>query len=247
MASSLTLFNTYFLLAREVDYSGPKDTPIYQTDGALIAMAPRAFVADLCVEGSGQLADGRIVNFSGSCSYGPPCLTGGQICYRELDRDAYPWGRGHGATPLRPLRSLAVDPHVIPFGSYVYIPRWKGVRIPSIDGIGGFIHDGCFRADDSGGWIVPRPGDPPGLSHIDIFAGTRAMHRALEAIFPTRSVFEATIDTVSCEQAQSAATRGIPTGAVLIGAAVLGIGVWWAVRRDLITELRPKISRLHGR
>jgi 3D (Asp-Asp-Asp) domain-containing protein len=244
MASTVTLFNTYFLLARESDYSGPKDTPIYRTDGTVIALASRGFVNDLCVEGSGLLADGRVVNFSSGCSYGPTCLTGGQICYTVLDRTRYPWGKGHGTTPLVPLRSLAVDPHVIPFGSFVYLPRWKGVHIPAIDGIGGFVHDGCFRADDSGGWIVPRPGDPPGLSHIDIFAGTRTMHRALERIFPTRTVFEASIDPTSCAQAQTAmpgtasTSGGIPSGAVLIGAAVVGIGVWWAIRHDSVTVVR---------
>jgi hypothetical protein len=51
------------------------------------------------------------------------------------------------------------------------------MEIPAIDGLGGFTHDGCFRADDVGNGI-------DGM-HIDFFAGTTSMWEALEAVFPS--------------------------------------------------------------
>lgn len=54
--------------------------------------------------------------------------------------------------PSRPLtyyRSLAVDPSVIPFGSYVYIPAYRNVN------------GGWFQADDTGGAIIGN--------HVDVF------------------------------------------------------------------------------
>lgn len=173
----LQLCNTYYYLAQQSDYSGPSDTAIYDLSGNVIATAPAAFVADLCVEGSGKLADGRVVNFAGSCQYGPMCSTGGQSCYTALDSGRYPWGEGVGGRPLTPFRSIATDPSVIAPGTCIYVPSWNGLQIPAVDGLGGFTHDGYFVADDGGGWIRG--------SHIDIFCGTRSMWHAMERIRPT--------------------------------------------------------------
>jgi 3D (Asp-Asp-Asp) domain-containing protein len=51
--------------------------------------------------------------------------------------------------PLAYLRSVAVDPKVIPLGSHIYIPAYQS------------INGGWFEADDTGGEIVGR--------HIDVF------------------------------------------------------------------------------
>ena len=51
--------------------------------------------------------------------------------------------------PLGYLRSVAVDPRVIPLGSHIYIPAYAQVN------------GGWFEADDTGGAIIGR--------HIDIF------------------------------------------------------------------------------
>jgi 3D (Asp-Asp-Asp) domain-containing protein len=64
---------------------------------------------------------------------------------------APPPGISFAAGPSRPLRfwhSVAVDPDVIPLGSKVYIPAYKG-------------HGGWFRADDIGGAIIGR--------HLDVY------------------------------------------------------------------------------
>ncbi|MDQ6605761.1 MAG: 3D domain-containing protein [Actinomycetota bacterium] len=51
--------------------------------------------------------------------------------------------------PLAYLRSVAVDPRLIPFGSHIYIPAYRSVN------------GGWFEADDTGGAIIGR--------HIDVF------------------------------------------------------------------------------
>lgn len=174
----MELKHTYYKLAEEKDYSGPKTTPIYTPEGQMIAYVSAPFAFDLSLEGSGKLDDGRVVNYSssgGSCLT-PPGYHGVRSCYRVLDASTYPWGRGHGV-PVEPLRSIAVDPSMIPWNSVVYIREFDGLQIPLIDGVGGFTHDGLFRAEDSGGGIHNN--------HIDIYAGPNGMYRWLDRAIPT--------------------------------------------------------------
>lgn len=72
----------------------------------------------------------------------------------------------------------------------LYAEQLDGILIPSVDGLGDFVHDGCFRADDVGGAITGN--------HFDFFAGTAGMWRALERIFPTRSEFTVYRDGDRC-------------------------------------------------
>ncbi len=176
-----TMWVTYYYLAREADHSGAADTTLYDASCAAIAKVPAAFADAVCVEGSGQLADGRVINYARSCSCGRPCPTGGTVCYAVLDKARYPWGMGAASNALAPLRSVAVDKGVVAVGTVLYAEQWDGVAIPAVDGLGGFTHDGCLRADDVGGAIQ-------GL-HYDFFAGTRAMWLALEKLHKTRSDF----------------------------------------------------------
>ena len=59
-----------------------------------VATAVREVSADfsdsVCIEGSGKLADGRVINFAQTCSCGRPCPTGGIICYSVLDSSQFP-------------------------------------------------------------------------------------------------------------------------------------------------------------
>ena len=89
----------------------------------------------------------------------------------------YPWGIGAVDNAVRPLRSWAVDNDYIPHGSVLYAPFWDGMQMPAIDDLGGFTHDGCFRADDH---------DPNRVigNHYDFYAGTRKMALALDEIAP---------------------------------------------------------------
>ena len=172
------MYITYYYLSQEKDYSGTADTKLYDKQCKVIATVPSKFSDSICIEGSGRLSDGRVLNYASTCSCGRRCPTGGIICYFEVNKSKYPWGVGSKSNPLQPLRSLAVDNSLIPYGTSVYIAEWDGVKIPSVDGIGGFTHDGCFRADDVGGAIKGK--------HFDFFSGTKAMWKALGAIHPTR-------------------------------------------------------------
>jgi 3D (Asp-Asp-Asp) domain-containing protein len=60
-----------------------------------------------------------------------------------------------------PMRTLAVDPHVVPKGSIVYIKETVGLPMP-----GGGVHDGLWYASDVGGSIK---GD-----RIDLYTGQGA-------------------------------------------------------------------------
>lgn len=47
-----------------------------------------------------------------------------------------------------PMRTVAIDPKVVPKGSVVYIPETVGLPVP-----GGGVHDGMWYASDTGGAI----------------------------------------------------------------------------------------------
>lgn len=172
-----TFWTTYYYLAYEENYSGPDDTTLYGEGCTEVAQVPAGFGDAICIEGSGKLEDGTVLNYATRCTCGGPC----NICWAEMDPDSFPWGQGSRGNALEPFRSWAVDTDIISHGTVLYVEEWDGVEIPEVDGIGGFTHDGCFRADDVGGGI-------DGM-HFDFFAGTPDMWRALEQIYPTRSEF----------------------------------------------------------
>ena len=118
------------------------EVDLYTREGFFLGAFPHSYVRELRMEGSGILADGRVVNYAGRCSYGIG------TCYEQLDPEQYPVGRGAGLRALRPFKSVAVDPRVIPFGEPLYVPEFDGLLLPD-----GEIHDGCVRADDAGGAI----------------------------------------------------------------------------------------------
>lgn len=173
-----TLIPTYYKLSEASHFTGPQEV-LRDRRGNRIADVPHSFMVDFCVEGSGKLADGRIVNWSSGTSHGGVCTA------VVLDRTRYPWGAGAGGRVLVPLRSIAIDPRTMPYGTRVYIRAFDGMQIPAIDGLGGFRHDGWFRADDLGGAIRGN--------RVDIFAGTSAMLRALDRAVPSFSHLESVI------------------------------------------------------
>ena len=60
--------------------------------------------------------------------------------------------------PLKPYKSIAVDPKIIPWGTLVYIPKADGMEIPGKTE----KHNGIFLAQDSGDAIDNQ--------HIDMFS-----------------------------------------------------------------------------
>ena len=148
----------FYWLAREDDFDEPDEhrrtadtdrVDIYNRDGFFVGAFPRSSSGTCRMEGSGLLADGRVLNYAGACKYG----TG--TCFEQLDVRTHPFGRGAGP-PHRsmPFKSVAVDPRLVPIGEPLYIPEFDGMRLPD-----GSLHDGCVRADDTGGGIKLRKMD----------------------------------------------------------------------------------------
>jgi len=121
---------------------------VYTRDGFYMGTFGERFVASLRMEGSGWLEDGRVINYAGKCPWGAG------TCFEELDEKTHPYGRGAAHRPLEPFRSVAVDPRLIPIGEPLYVPELDGILLPD-----GTIHDGCVRADDTGGGIKHRKMD----------------------------------------------------------------------------------------
>ncbi|MBL9041833.1 MAG: hypothetical protein JNM83_09545 [Myxococcales bacterium] len=153
---------TYYWLAYESEYANePYEIEIYTRQGFPIGRFPRAYVFELRLEGSGVLRDGRLINYDGRCAYGIG------TCYQTLDPQAHPFGKGGQQRALTPFRSVAVDPRWVPLGTPLYLPELRGMRLPD-----GSSHDGCVRADDTGGGIRRR--------EIDFFVESYANYKALE-------------------------------------------------------------------
>ena len=153
----------FYWLALEEDYQDQlnmpkagrgKDVPVntfvelYTRAGYFFARVPERFAWALRLEGSGIMMDGRIVNYRGSCPFGYG------TCFEQLDVREHPFGRGAGQRPVIPFKSVAVDPRLIKIGEPLYIPEFDGLVLPD-----GSIHDGCVRADDTGGGIKKRKMD----------------------------------------------------------------------------------------
>ena len=144
----------------EIEYRDPDAVDIYTRDGLYVGSYSEDFMWHLRMEGSGILADGRIINYHGACRFGYG------TCFQTLDVRDYPFGRGARRRTLVPFKSVAVDPRLIPLGEPLYIPEFDGMRLPD-----GTIHDGCVRADDTGGGIKKKK--------MDFFVMTYANFRFL--------------------------------------------------------------------
>ena len=121
---------------------------LYTPDGFFMQRVTERLAWALRLEGSGLMRDGRIINYTGKCPYGYG------TCFEQLDEHEHPFGRGAGVRPLVPFKSVAVDPRLVPIGEPIYIPEFDGLVLPD-----GSIHDGCVRADDTGGGIKRRKMD----------------------------------------------------------------------------------------
>jgi hypothetical protein len=133
---------------------------LYTREGYFFGRVPERYACALKLEGSGLLRDGRVVNYTGPCKYGYG------TCFEQLDIADFPFGRGAGKRPLIPFKSVAVDPRVVRIGEPLYVPEFDGMPLPD-----GSIHDGCVRADDTGGGIKGRK--------MDFFVVTYGNFRAL--------------------------------------------------------------------
>ena len=165
LAEELGFALRFYWLSLEQDYDDPdagnvpknggiKTVPkrtfveLYTQAGFFFAHVPERLAWSLRLEGSGLMKDGRIINYTGKCPFGYG------TCFEQLDITDYPFGRGAGTRPLVPFKSVAVDPRLVRIGEPLYIPEFDGMVLPD-----GSIHDGCVRADDTGGGIKGRKMD----------------------------------------------------------------------------------------
>jgi hypothetical protein len=156
LAENLGFRLRFYWLAREGDFdetdevagADVDEVDLYTRDGLYLGAYSYKFAWHLRMEGSGLLVDGRVLNTAGNCRFGLG------KCFETLDVDRHPFGRGAGQRPLVPFKSVAVDPKVVPIGEPIYIPELDGIELPD-----GSIHDGCVRADDTGGGIKKRKMD----------------------------------------------------------------------------------------
>lgn len=121
------------------------------------------FAAQIKMQGTGRLRDGRLINVAGACSCGG-------MCFHFLPA-GIKWGTGSSGLPLSPFRMVAVDPELIKMGSLLYVPELDGLRMPGRPPAGGFIHDGCVVAADVGGAIKGK--------QLDLFVARRAYYVGL--------------------------------------------------------------------
>jgi len=189
-----TFVNTFYWMEFEADYPGAADTQLRGGNCQALANVPRAFADRLCVEGSGRLQNGSLLNLFGDCSCGYLCPeTDVSVCFFSAGADAPIWGYGSDGNPLVPLRSLAIEEGIVPHGTVLYIPEWDGVVMPASRGLGGFVHDGCFRVDDIGYGVEGR--------HYDLYAGTAELWMDLEQLLPTDSSTVVYRDPPRCPRA----------------------------------------------
>lgn len=143
---------SFYWIAQEPKHDRGRIHELLDAAGRLIARVSSSFLKRLKMEGTGRLADGRVINFGKRWrGRGGAREWRWQICGEEA-----PYGLGRDNVPLAPFRSVAVDPRLIPLGSKLYIPAARGARLPN-----GKVHDGIFQAVDIGDMIQRRK--------IDIF------------------------------------------------------------------------------
>ncbi len=158
----------FYWMVLEADYNEPgspnaprsgrgkeKDTisetarvDLYTPMGFFLGRVTEQLAWAVRLEGSLLMEDGRVISYAGKCAFGYG------TCFEQLDVRQHPFGRGAGRRPLTPFKSVAVDPRLVPIGEPLYIPEFDGMVLPD-----GSIHDGCVRADDTGGGIKKRKMD----------------------------------------------------------------------------------------
>ncbi len=135
---------TYYWVVDEKDYPKSRTIPLYTQDGALLGRFSPSFVKDFKTESAARLRDGTCISYLKRQNRV-------QVVKRFL---------GHGGYTLTELKSIAVDPKVIPIGSMIYIPQAENVVVD------GKRLNGIFYAHDIGSAVDGK--------HIDIFIGKKS-------------------------------------------------------------------------
>lgn len=187
-----TFRNTYYDFPSERDHSGAT-VELKNARCKTIKSVPRTFFESVCVQGSGTLTTGATVSFAKrDCECAEICpRTSQRICFDELDRRAFPWGRGATGQAITPLLTVAVDSNVIPLGTAIYIPEYDG--LPRDEGES-TAHDGCFVAQDRGLKIKDK--------HVDVFTGHESVTKLWNRLVPSNKGVTVVLDSPRCARAE---------------------------------------------
>ncbi|MEO0108056.1 MAG: 3D domain-containing protein [candidate division WOR-3 bacterium] len=135
---------TFYWMVEEHQYDGPRTCPLYTEEGKLLGRYPKQFVDDFHTESCALLRDGRKISYL-------------KLTNRCAVVDA---PLGINGFRLQDLKSVAVDPDIIPIGSNIYIPEAEGTVLAD-----GRVHNGVFRAHDIGSAIKGN--------RIDVYVGLK--------------------------------------------------------------------------
>lgn len=149
---------TFYWLVEEDKYPGERTSPLYTLRGELLGYFPERFVQDFHMESCALLRDGRVVS---GLRAGNRC----RVVDAPIDRNGF---------ALRALRSIAVDPSVVPLGARLYLPEADGTSLG-----GDTYHDGLFYAHDVGGLIKGK--------RIDIYLGAKSNMKLFDSTSLCRS------------------------------------------------------------
>ncbi|MCH9681572.1 MAG: hypothetical protein K0V04_09075 [Deltaproteobacteria bacterium] len=164
---------TYYWVTEESAFGGADTAKLYDKSCNVLASVPNGFADAIKLEGTGRLTDGTVLNYWGACN----CPR--SPCYFEVDA-SHPWGHGVQNRALSPFRSVAVDKDVVAYGTKLYIEKLDGVMMPGEAPWGGFVHDGCVSADDTGSAINGK--------HLDFFAARKPDYLALNGLLGVGNV-----------------------------------------------------------
>jgi len=138
---------TFYWIAEESEYHGPKNTPLYLEDGKILGYFSSAFVSDLKKEACAELKGGKHISYLKR-------VNKVRVVREFLGVNGY---------TISPLKSIAVDPDIIPLGSKLYIPEFTKLK--------DYKHNGVVYAHDIGSMINGHS--------IDIFVGYKAHTKLL--------------------------------------------------------------------
>jgi 3D (Asp-Asp-Asp) domain-containing protein len=136
---------TFYWLVEEDNYQGKKTCPLYAPGGKLVGRFTPQFIKDFQIESCAMLSDGRIISY----------LKRSNLC-QVVDLPI-----GANGYTLTELKSVAVDPSVIPIGSRIFIKDAADVLISD-----SVMHDGIFCAQDVGSAIKGN--------RIDVYLGPKS-------------------------------------------------------------------------
>lgn len=175
----------YYWTVLESDYPGEKTAILYSVFEEQLAVVSQSFAAELTVEGTGVLEDGRMLGLDVPCDFSTT-----EWCYKELDAQTYPYGKGTGGA-LMPFRTVALAGFwEAEEGSVWYVKALDGLTIPGVEG--SVTHDGCVVVGDTG-WSL-------GQLQMDLFIYRESYFLVVEVQLPSETMVTAYRDSTRCPE-----------------------------------------------